>query len=59
MSGYRLGRGKGYYDKLLTQATGKKCGICFECQIVDELPVENHDVKMNYVITPSLIVEFK
>lgn len=57
MSGYRLGRGKGYYDKLLMRATGIKCGICFECQFVMELPVENHDVKMNYVITPSLIVE--
>lgn len=56
--GYRLGRGKGYYDKLLAWAKGRKCGICFECQFVEKLPTENHDVKMNYLITPSLIVEF-
>jgi 5-formyltetrahydrofolate cyclo-ligase len=51
--GRRLGRGKGFYDRLLSEAAGVKCGICFDEQILPEIPVEPHDVGVHYVATPS------
>jgi len=50
--GHRMGRGRGFYDKLLPaipQAT--KIGICFPYQLVNHVPTEDHDVKMDKVIT--------
>lgn len=49
-SGNRLGRGKGYYDKLLKRMNCPKIGICFPCQILPEIPHEEWDVKMDKVI---------
>lgn len=49
--GVRLGRGAGYYDKYLEGYKGYKIGICYELQIQDELPFEDHDQKMDWVIT--------
>jgi len=47
----RLGRGKGYYDKLLPKISGIKIGICFPCQLVDAVPCQEWDVKMDKIIT--------
>jgi 5-formyltetrahydrofolate cyclo-ligase len=51
--GRRLGRGKGWYDRLLMDAVGAKCGLGFDCQLVTEIPAEPHDVTLDYVATPS------
>lgn len=51
--GGRLGRGKGYYDRLLPRLCCPKAGIAFDERIVDEVPLEKHDVKMDMVITPN------
>lgn len=49
--GYRLGRGKGYYDRLLPQLTGAvKAGVCFECQKLPRIPVDPHDIPMDFII---------
>ncbi len=56
--GDRLGRGKGYYDKMLAEAHGIKCGVCFECQYGWDVPVEPHDIKLDCIVTPSLWLEF-
>jgi 5-formyltetrahydrofolate cyclo-ligase len=53
LSGHRLGRGKGFYDRLLQDFTGKKMGIAFDEQIVDAVPAEKNDVRMDSVITPT------
>ena len=53
LDGARLGRGKGYYDRLLSQVSGFKCGVAFECQMLTALPVEPHDVRLNGILTPS------
>lgn len=45
----RLGRGKGYYDKILKQTRAYKMGVCFDFQFLDSVPTEEHDVKMNGV----------
>ena len=49
----RLGRGKGYYDRLLRAVSGTKCGIAFDKQIVAEVPVEAHDILLNCILTPT------
>ena len=51
--GNRLGRGKGFYDRLLSTTKATKVGVGYEFQIFDEIPVEPHDVKMDIVITQS------
>jgi len=55
--GTRLGRGSGYYDQLLKKTSGIKTttkittiGICSKSQLVEELPKEPHDQKVNMVI---------
>lgn len=52
-NGNRLGRGKGFYDRLLASTKATKIGVGYEFQIVEEIPVEQHDVSMDYVISPS------
>jgi len=53
LHGRRLGRGKGFYDRLLATVRGKTCGVAFDEQIVTEIPVEPHDVLLNCILTPS------
>lgn len=50
--GYRMGRGKGYYDKYMSSDgfRAMRVGVCYSCQLVDELPVDPHDVRMDEVI---------
>ncbi len=52
-SGRRLGRGKGYYDRLLAGVAGAKCGVGFDAQIVARVPAERHDIRMNFILTPT------
>ncbi len=50
----RVGRGKGYYDRMLEKITkAYKIGICFDCQLLGKVPTEKWDVKMNMVLTAS------
>ena len=53
LNGYRLGRGKGFYDRLLAEVTGVKCGVALDEQVIRTLPVEPHDIAMNFIVTPS------
>ena len=49
-SGYRLGRGKGYYDKFLSKHPLFTVGVCFREQFFLDIPREPHDVPMNKVL---------
>jgi 5-formyltetrahydrofolate cyclo-ligase len=50
--GGRLGRGGGYYDRLLRRAEKVPViGLCFREQLVKKVPMKPHDVRMNKVIT--------
>ena len=49
--GHRLGRGKGYYDRLLPKLKDTKLiGLCFPFQLLDEVPAESHDISVEEVI---------
>ena len=49
--GNRLGRGKGYYDRFLPLLPTRvfKIGVCFPFQLLDDIPMEEHDIKMDVV----------
>ena len=51
--GGRLGRGKGFYDRLLAGSHGIKCGISFEWQLVESVPTEAHDAILDCIVTPT------
>ena len=51
----RLGFGKGYYDKYLINKHINKIGICFDKQIAELLPIDNHDIKMDMIITEKRV----
>ena len=53
LDGGRLGRGKGYFDRLLAEVPGFKCGVAFDCQVTAEIPLEPHDVRLNCILTPT------
>lgn len=51
-NGNRLGRGKGYYDRFLCKhLTTNKIGICFDFQLVEEVPTDDNDIRMDEVIS--------
>ena len=53
-SGFRLGYGGGYYDKYLSKngiGDVKKIGIAFSFQEVEEIPVEDHDERLDWILT--------
>lgn len=52
-SGHRLGRGQGYYDRLLAGTAAAKCGVAWDEQVLGPLPAESHDVRMNFILTPT------
>ena len=49
--GYRLGRGKGFYDQTFSQFLGLKIGLCFDFCLSNDVPFESHDLNMDYIIT--------
>ena len=55
-AGGRLGRGGGFYDRFLAGFQGVKVGVCFPELVVDEIPVEEHDVRMDFVATSEGII---
>ena len=57
--GRRLGRGKGFYDRLLADATGWLWGVGHDVQLAGQLPVESHDVVLNCIVTPSRWVDVR
>lgn len=53
----RLGRGKGFYDRLLSTTEAVKIGVGYDFQIIEDIPVESHDIPMDIVITPNYIIK--
>lgn len=51
LSGARLGRGKGFYDRYLEEKDTLKIGLAWSGQVLDKIPSESHDCQMDYIIT--------
>jgi len=54
--GYRLGYGKGYYDRLLAASPVTTIGVAFAAQEIDALPAEAHDIALDWVITEREVI---
>ncbi len=55
--GNRLGRGKGFYDRLLSTSRATKIGVGYEFQLFDSIPSEPHDVAMDMIITQKTLIK--
>ena len=51
--GLRLGHGMGHYDRYLSTDAGLRVGVCYGEQVAGELPEDEHDVRMDVVLTPK------
>lgn len=60
--GRRVGRGKGYYDRLLANVKAVTIGVAYDFQLLDEddcIEDEPHDVSVDYVITPTRFIKVR
>lgn len=53
-NGNRVGRGKGYYDRLLAETRAVKIGVGYDFQLIDDdIETDGHDVKVDIIITEN------
>ncbi|MCX5747955.1 MAG: 5-formyltetrahydrofolate cyclo-ligase [Proteobacteria bacterium] len=52
-AGGRVGWGRGYYDATLASSDAPRIGLCFECQLLDEIPREPHDARLDVIVTEA------
>lgn len=57
--GNRLGRGGGYFDRFLEDATALVAAVVYEVEILPEIPSESHDRPVNFAITEKRIISFR
>ena len=55
--GARVGFGKGCYDGFLKGITAVKIGFCYDFQLCPEIPCEKHDVRMDFIVSESGIID--
>jgi 5-formyltetrahydrofolate cyclo-ligase len=55
---YRIGYGKGFYDKWLTEISrDKTIGLCYDFQIINRVPVEEFDIRLGMIISEERVVQ--
>ncbi|USX49426.1 5-formyltetrahydrofolate cyclo-ligase [Lentzea sp. HUAS12] len=54
VTGVRIGKGQGHYDRSLPLVKAPLVGVVRDCEVLAEVPGEPHDVRMNGVLTPSI-----
>lgn len=52
----RMGRGKGYYDRFLKKLNAPKMGVCFDFQLLDKIPFDDDDIKMDYLVSENELI---
>ncbi|MEW6356355.1 MAG: 5-formyltetrahydrofolate cyclo-ligase [Planctomycetota bacterium] len=59
--GNRLGRGAGYYDRFMSRPEFRavKCGVCFDAQVLDEIPHDAHDLPVDILVTDQRVLRFR
>lgn len=60
LKGNRIGRGRGFYDRFLAHRdwAGVACGLALEDQVVEEVPVSEHDRKVQMLVTDVTVRRF-
>lgn len=56
--GVRLGRGGGFYDRMLARCGGAAVAVVYACQLADRLPSEPHDRRVGFAVTEKGVLEF-
>lgn len=57
LKGNRLGRGKGFYDRLLSTVSCPKIGFIYDLQLLGTIPAEAHDIPVDYIITDKQTIQ--
>lgn len=59
--GGRLGRGGGFYDRLLVEGHlhARRIAVCYACQVVERVPVEPHDMEVDAIVTEDGWIEVR
>jgi len=59
-SGNRLGRGAGFYDRFMAapEFRATRCGVSFDCQILDEVPHNPFDIPVQILVTENRTLRF-
>jgi 5-formyltetrahydrofolate cyclo-ligase len=57
--GNRVGKGLGYYDRILKRSVAKAVAVVFDGEIVEQIEAFEHDVRMQYVVTPTQFMHFE
>ncbi len=55
--GYRIGFGKGFYDRLLKKIRGTKVGVAYSFQVVEELPTDEWDQPVDLIVTEKYVIK--
>lgn len=58
-NGYRLGYGKGYYDRFLQNHSLISIGLCYNSFVKNQLPIDKYDKSVDYIITESRLIDVK
>lgn len=58
LAGRRVGRGGGFYDRLLPQYPSVRAGICFDFQCLEAVPAEEYDARMDLAVTEKRVLKF-
>lgn len=53
LHGNRLGRGRGYYDRILPKIKALKIGVCYQFQLLERIPTDQYDYPMDIIITEN------
>ncbi len=52
-AGNRMGRGRGFYDRLLNSLSADTIGVAFSCQMFAHIPTDDNDVPLKHVVSPT------
>lgn len=60
MTGNRLGRGRGFYDRFLAHRdwAGVACGLALQDQVLEAVPVSEHDMRVQMLVTDTTVYRF-
>lgn len=49
----RMGRGRGFYDRILSSTNAFKVGVAYKCQLFEQIPICDNDIPMDTIVIPK------